>query len=117
MLTQDLNLVLKTELNYLSSTTAPASSNDFLRPSASSLETPSLTLLGAPSTTSLASLRPKPVSSFTNFTTANLEAPASFNTTVNSVKELTGLGLKEAKDVVDSAPSNVKEGVLRPIHL
>jgi large subunit ribosomal protein L7/L12 len=27
------------------------------------------------------------------------------------VKELTGLGLKEAKDVVDSAPSNVKEGV------
>jgi large subunit ribosomal protein L7/L12 len=26
------------------------------------------------------------------------------------VKELTGLGLKEAKDVVDSAPSNVKEG-------
>jgi hypothetical protein len=29
------------------------------------------------STTSLASLRPKPVSSFTIFTTANLEAPAS----------------------------------------
>ena len=25
-------------------------------------------------------------------------------------RELTGLGLKEAKDVVDSAPSNVKEG-------
>ena len=30
---------------------------------------------------------------------------------VEVVKELTGLGLKEAKDVVDSAPSNVKEGV------
>jgi ribosomal protein L7/L12 len=29
------------------------------------------------------------------------------------VKELTGLGLKEAKDVVDSAPSNVKEGVTK----
>jgi large subunit ribosomal protein L7/L12 len=28
------------------------------------------------------------------------------------VKELTGLGLKEAKDVVDSAPSNVKEGAM-----
>jgi large subunit ribosomal protein L7/L12 len=28
---------------------------------------------------------------------------------VKMVKELTGLGLKEAKDVVDSAPSNVKE--------
>lgn len=30
---------------------------------------------------------------------------------VKAVKELTGLGLKEAKDVVDSAPSTVKEGV------
>ena len=26
------------------------------------------------------------------------------------MRELTGLGLKEAKDVVDGAPSNVKEG-------
>ena len=30
---------------------------------------------------------------------------------VKSVKELTGLGLKEAKDIVDSAPKTVKEGV------
>ncbi|TXE09425.1 50S ribosomal protein L7/L12 [Gelidibacter salicanalis] len=30
---------------------------------------------------------------------------------VKLVKELTGLGLKEAKELVDSAPSNVKEGV------
>ncbi|MDR2918615.1 MAG: 50S ribosomal protein L7/L12 [Tannerella sp.] len=30
---------------------------------------------------------------------------------VKLVKELTGLGLKEAKDLVDGAPSNVKEGV------
>ncbi len=30
---------------------------------------------------------------------------------VKAVKELTGLGLKEAKDVVDGAPSTVKEGV------
>ena len=27
------------------------------------------------------------------------------------MRELTGLGLKEAKDVVDSAPSNIKENV------
>ena len=27
------------------------------------------------------------------------------------VKELTGLGLKEAKDLVDNVPSNIKEGV------
>jgi large subunit ribosomal protein L7/L12 len=30
---------------------------------------------------------------------------------VKAVKELTGLGLKEAKDIVDSAPSPIKEGV------
>ena len=30
---------------------------------------------------------------------------------VKLVKELTGLGLKEAKGLVDDAPSNVKEGV------
>ena len=30
---------------------------------------------------------------------------------VKLVKELTGLGLKEAKDIVDSAPSPIKEGV------
>ena len=29
------------------------------------------------------------------------------------VKELTGLGLKEAKDLVDGAPSNVKEGIAK----
>lgn len=30
---------------------------------------------------------------------------------VKAVKELTGLGLKEAKDIVDAAPAPVKEGV------
>jgi len=30
---------------------------------------------------------------------------------IKVVRELTGLGLKEAKDVVDGAPSTVKEGV------
>ena len=30
---------------------------------------------------------------------------------VKAVKELTGLGLKEAKDVVDGAPSELKKGV------
>ena len=30
---------------------------------------------------------------------------------VKAVKELTGLGLKEAKEIVDSAPKAVKEGV------
>ncbi len=30
---------------------------------------------------------------------------------VKAVKELCGLGLKEAKELVDSAPANIKEGV------
>ncbi len=30
---------------------------------------------------------------------------------IKVVRELTGLGLKEAKDVVDGAPSTIKEGV------
>ncbi len=32
---------------------------------------------------------------------------------IKAVRELTSLGLKEAKEVVDSAPSNVKEGVTK----
>lgn len=32
---------------------------------------------------------------------------------VKAVKELTGLGLKEAKELVDSAPSTIKEGVAK----
>ena len=47
----------------------------------------------------------------TEFTVVLKAAGASKLAVVKLVKELTGLGLKEAKDVVDSAPSNVKEGV------
>ncbi|MDR2691956.1 MAG: 50S ribosomal protein L7/L12 [Dysgonamonadaceae bacterium] len=32
---------------------------------------------------------------------------------VKAVKELTGLGLKEAKDIVDSAPAPIKEGATK----
>lgn len=45
------------------------------------------------------------------FTVVLKEAGASKLAVVKLVKELTGLGLKEAKDIVDSVPSNVKEGV------
>ena len=30
---------------------------------------------------------------------------------IKAVREITGLGLKEAKDLVDGAPKNVKEGI------
>jgi len=45
------------------------------------------------------------------FTVVLKEAGASKLGVVKAVKELTGLGLKEAKDLVDSTPANVKEGV------
>ncbi|RXJ50543.1 50S ribosomal protein L7/L12 [Gelidibacter gilvus] len=38
-------------------------------------------------------------------------AGASKLAVVKLVKELTGLGLKESKELVDNAPSNIKEGV------
>jgi large subunit ribosomal protein L7/L12 len=47
----------------------------------------------------------------TEFTVVLKEAGASKLAVVKAVKELTGLGLKEAKDLVDDTPANVKEGV------
>ena len=47
----------------------------------------------------------------TEFTVVLKDAGASKLAVVKAVKELTGLGLKEAKDLVDGAPANVKEAV------
>ena len=47
----------------------------------------------------------------TEFDVILKEAGGSKLQVVKAVKELTGLGLKEAKDIVDSAPKAVKEGV------
>ena len=47
------------------------------------------------------------------FTVVLKEAGASKLAVVKAVKELTGLGLKEAKDLVDGAPSNIKEGITK----
>src|SRR5436309_3664761 len=71
--------------NHLTSTAAPASVNFFLMVSASSLETFSLIGLGAPSTRSLASFKPKLVTSRTALITLIFSAPAAVRTTVNSV--------------------------------
>ena len=40
-----------------------------------------------------------------------LEAGANKVSVIKVVRELTGLGLKEAKDLVDGAPKNVKDAV------
>jgi large subunit ribosomal protein L7/L12 len=47
----------------------------------------------------------------TEFAVVLLEAGANKIQVIKAVRELTSLGLKEAKDVVDGAPKNVKEGV------
>ncbi|MBQ7239697.1 MAG: 50S ribosomal protein L7/L12 [Bacteroidales bacterium] len=47
----------------------------------------------------------------TNFDVVLVEAGAAKLGVVKAVKEACGLGLKEAKDLVDAAPSTVKEGL------
>ena len=47
----------------------------------------------------------------TDFNVVLLEAGAQKVQVIKAVRELTGLGLKEAKDLVDGAPKNVKEGL------
>ncbi len=47
----------------------------------------------------------------TEFTVVLAEFGANKVNVIKAVRELTGLGLKEAKDLVDGAPKPVKEGV------
>jgi large subunit ribosomal protein L7/L12 len=47
----------------------------------------------------------------TEFTVMLLTAGEQKVSAIKAVRELTGLGLKEAKDLVDGAPKAVKEGV------
>jgi len=49
----------------------------------------------------------------TEFTVQLLEAGANKVSVIKAVREITGLGLKEAKDLVDGAPKPVKEGVAK----
>jgi len=49
----------------------------------------------------------------TEFSVNLKEAGAKKIQVIKVVRELTGLGLKEAKDLVDSAPSTVKAGVTK----
>lgn len=47
----------------------------------------------------------------TEFTVVLKEVGAEKIKVIKAVRELTGLGLKEAKELVDGAPSNIKENV------
>ena len=70
--------------NYLTVIVAPVVSSLALSSAASSLETPSLRIAGALSTMSLASFKPRPVTSRTALITATLFAPKEVNSTLNS---------------------------------
>ena len=52
-----------------------------------------------------------PAEEQTEFTVVLAETGANKVNVIKAVRELTGLGLKEAKDLVDGAPKPVKEGV------
>jgi large subunit ribosomal protein L7/L12 len=52
-----------------------------------------------------------PVEEKTEFDVVLTDAGAGKINVIKAVRELTGLGLKEAKDLVEGAPSKVKEGV------
>ena len=54
-----------------------------------------------------------PVEEKTEFTVQLLEAGANKVSVIKAVREITGLGLKEAKDLVDGAPKPVKEGIAK----
>ncbi len=47
----------------------------------------------------------------TEFTVVLASAGAEKIKVIKVVREITGLGLKEAKDLVDNAPKNIKEGI------
>ena len=47
----------------------------------------------------------------TEFTVQLMEAGAQKVSVIKAVREITGLGLKEAKDLVDGAPKPVKEAI------
>ena len=49
----------------------------------------------------------------TEFNVELTDAGANKVSVIKAVREITGLGLKEAKDLVDGAPKNVKEAIAK----
>ena len=56
---------------------------------------------------------PAAVEEQTEFTVTLAEVGPNKINVIKAVRELTGLGLKEAKDVVEAAPKPIKEGVAK----
>ncbi len=70
-----------------------------------------VTIAAAPAAAAPASAAAPEVEEQTEFTVLLKEAGAKKIQVIKVVREVTSLGLKEAKDLVDGAPSTVKEGV------
>jgi large subunit ribosomal protein L7/L12 len=68
---------------------------------------------GAPAAGGGAGAAAAPAEEQTEFAVTLKEAGAKKIQVIKVVRELTGLGLKEAKDLVDGAPSVVKSGVTK----
>ena len=64
----------------------------------------------APVAVAGAAVAAAPVEEKTEFDVVLVEAGASKLNVIKVVRELTGLGLKEAKELVDGAPKTIKEG-------
>jgi large subunit ribosomal protein L7/L12 len=56
-----------------------------------------------------------PVEEKTEFDVVLLEAGANKLQVIKVVKDVTGLGLKEAKELVDTAPKPIKEGATKTV--
>lgn len=63
-------------------------------------------MMAAPAATAAA-----PVAEKTEFTVVLMDSGSNKISVIKEVRAITGLGLKEAKDLVDGAPKNVKEDV------
>ena len=67
----------------------------------------------APVAVAGAAVAAAPVEEKTEFDVILVEAGASKLNVIKVVRELTGLGLKDAKDLVEAAPKTVKEAVAK----
>jgi large subunit ribosomal protein L7/L12 len=70
-----------------------------------------VTIAAAPVAAAAAAAAAPAVEEKTEFTVVLKEVGAKKIQVIKAVREVTSLGLKEAKDLVDGAPGNVKEGV------
>jgi large subunit ribosomal protein L7/L12 len=69
--------------------------------------------VAAPAAGAAGGVEAAPAEEQTEFTVVLTGAGDSKINVIKAVREITGLGLKEAKELVDSAPKPVKEGVSR----